>query len=163
MDRGRHGALSTKVLQGIDTDAILCLVLPDPIAHLVMRGKWTDFMLLQRWRFPGAGSALADWPPRWWVDVCRPDHRPDDAPLEAPDFSPCVLSAMCNQIRNWSNVVQAGAGPDGADGSSGDDADAKAGILAEMGGIVRTLDSWASLLQEITTSKHVDPMGVANS
>ncbi|CAK0888529.1 unnamed protein product [Prorocentrum cordatum] len=90
-----------------------------------MRGKWSDIVLLNRWR--GHACAIPDWPPEQWMAGRTPGHF-TASPLAAPDFTADALNLLASQIRRWSALISAPV--DGGD--CDDEAHAALGRVQDM-------------------------------
>jgi hypothetical protein len=96
----------------VSADDVPVLLLPNPVASLLVAGRWPSLLLLIRWhrnlqaaRRGRASGPIPNWPPpesSVW-EAAGAHEQPGD--VAAGDFTPDSLCGMRDSLRGWARTV----------------------------------------------------------
>ena len=128
----------------------MCLLCPEPLVSLVLRGAWHELLCLARWSLAASMRTRAphhqlqrhvprpfgEWPPAVWMHGTLRAEAPSGWDIgradEPPQFSAEWCKTMASDIRRWAGTVLAGT----------QDPDAREQERRALAGAAATLDFW---------------------
>ena len=120
----------------------MAIAMPDTLTELMIRGRWSDIVLLQRWHTSAlpAQGLLAHWPPLHW--------KPNDLPVPVANTELTVesLDQLAQTVISWVPLLQ-GQAAQAAAHEDGEDGDLDADPLTGVARVVATLKSWRDTLR----------------
>ncbi|CAE7589529.1 unnamed protein product [Symbiodinium sp. CCMP2592] len=125
----------------------VAIAMPDTLVELMLRGRWSDIILLQRWHTSACPAQVlfANWPPLQW--------KPQDVPLPVANTELTVesLDQLAQTVISWVPLLQGQAHPQAAaieqDGERDVDLDLDADVLTSVSRVVATLKTWRDTLR----------------
>ena len=121
----------------------MAIALPNILVELILRGRWSDILLLRSWNTSAIDQSLfAGWPPRQWC--------PEELAIQSaePELTVDNLDQLMRTVLSWAPVLQGQAGPLQVERDEDPDLDADldGDPAASLSRVVGTLKSWRDTL-----------------
>ena len=120
----------------------VAIALPSVLVELIIRGRWSDIIVLRSWHTSALDQNLfAGWPPQQW--------RPEELPVQdaEPELNVDSLDQLARTVRSWAPMLQGQARPLQVEPDGDPDLDVDLDDpLASLSRVVSTLRSWRNTL-----------------